>query len=180
MSVQRPTKRQRIASVAASSGCTRAELSRILEGLRDSSDSDSGVLDRRSIGLSVSDCSRAETPYGTVVKQLNCGSRSLPYICPFAFLFHVCSRSARFADLLRSSVGAGRGRMVMYVDEMRPGNVLRPDKGRSTQCVYWTLTNFPEYVRSRDTGWFTAMVVRSSVVGDLPGKVCAADAFLWQ
>jgi hypothetical protein len=51
-------------------------------------------------------------------------------------------------------MNGGMGRLALYFDEVKPGNVLRPDKGRSLQCVYWTLLDLPDWFRSRGYGWF--------------------------
>lgn len=125
---------------------------------------------RKDIAEAVGEHAQTRTPYGTVVKMLDLapGVR-MPYICPFALLFHLCSLSQSFAELCRSSLRGNVGRLVLYIDEIRPGNVLRPDKGRSTQCIYWTLTCFPEWFRTRELGWFTAMCLRSSVLEQVPG-----------
>ena len=80
----------------------------------------------------------ADTPYGPVVKELvlqtSDGQASVLYTCPLALMFYLCAQVAGFAGLLAASVQRRLCRIVCYVDEVRPGNVLRPDKGRATQC----------------------------------------------
>eukprot|EP00974_Lingulodinium_polyedra_P022899 2209521-Lingulodinium_polyedra.AAC.1 len=37
------------------------------------------------------------------------------------------------------------GSICIYSDEVQPGNVLRPDKGRSFLAVYWGVTELPDF-----------------------------------
>lgn len=73
------------------------------------------------------------------------------YINPFALIHQYTSGRPRFGDMLR---GAGSVRIAFYMDETTPGNVLRPDHGRSLACFYWTLMELPSWFRSRHCGWF--------------------------
>ncbi len=70
-------------------------------------------------------------------------------------------------------LGADVGKLVFYVDECRPGNPLRPDRGRAVQCVYWTLSNLPHWYRSRRNGWFVFTIMLSKRVAELRGGVSA-------
>lgn len=170
----RPSKRQRASAAAAASGCSKTAIAAILATLEDDAlaSGSHGRPGRSEVEAAVSEHARAVTPYGLVVKQLQFpGGLSLPYVCPFALLYYMCSLSDHFAALLRESLSGGPGRLIMYIDEFRPGNVLRPDKGRACQCVYWTLVDFPAWFRTRDAGWMTALCARTSVVTECPGQV---------
>ena len=54
-------------------------------------------------------------------------------------------------------------KIVIFVDEARPGNPLRPDLGRATQSLYWCFTDWPEWLLRRADGWLTFGCVRSSI-----------------
>jgi hypothetical protein len=45
---------------------------------------------------------------------------------------------------------------------------LRPDKGRSTQAIYWCFADWPAWALQRSGVWLLFGVVRSSLVEDLP------------
>ena len=51
------------------------------------------------------------------------------------------------------------------------GRVLRPDKARTLQAIYWTFVDFPQWVLQRTACWFIFGTIRSSIVKDLPGAV---------
>ena len=112
------------------------------------------------------------TPYGELTQRLDMDGRPGPeYINPFALLFQLCTVSVDFATILKSCCKGGRARAIFYADETRPGNALRPDKGRSLQCLYWTLAEFPHWFRSRRCGWFVFATVLSKDVIAMPGGV---------
>ena len=118
---------------------------------------------------------QAITPYGSVVQRLHLGvegAEYIDYVNPFAFLFHLCRISTKFAALLRRCVDAApRGvlSLVIYGDEMTPGNPYRPEKSRTLQCVYWIFTDFPQYVLQRSGAWFVFATVRSTILEKMPG-----------
>lgn len=73
------------------------------------------------------------------------------YLQPAAFIHHLCQLQPRLGDLIRSNGGP---RLAIYMDEIKPGNVLRPDQGRSVACFYWTFANLPGWYQCRQHGWF--------------------------
>eukprot|EP00969_Alexandrium_andersonii_P307307 13584191-Alexandrium_andersonii.AAC.1 len=127
-------KRRRLICEIAATGVAKKTLAQLLSSLGDE-ETRAARTQRADVADAVSEHARANTPYGTVVKQLEITDGfTLPYICPFALLFYLCTVSSEFAELVQRSVATsgGDGRLIMYADEVRPGNVLRPDKGRTT------------------------------------------------
>ena len=103
----------------------------------------------------------------------------LSYVCPLALLWLLASVHAKFSQLLRASALAAQRsicRVLFYADEARPGNVLRPDPARSFLAVYFTVTEFPKWLRWRSTGWLPACFVRSSTMNTIAG---GAAGVLW-
>ena len=41
----------------------------------------------------------------------------------------------------------------IYLDKAVPGNNQRPDHGRAFQCIYFTILELPDWLRSRRSGW---------------------------
>ena len=62
-------------------------------------------------------------------------------------------------------------RIALYIDEMTPGNVLRPDRGRAVQDIFWTFIDFPGWFLSRQDAWFVFACLRSTQKDTLPGGV---------
>lgn len=61
----------------------------------------------------------------------------------------------------------------MFFDEFTPGNNLRPDKGRSTLGIYYTVVDWHAQVLQKASGWLTFGVLRSSVLAKVPGGLSA-------
>ena len=81
------------------------------------------------------------TPYGPIWKSFDIatdeGPVKIEYACPFAFLHHACATTPLY-DLICSALGSSlQGRIVIYWDETKPGNVLRPDVARSMTVIFW-------------------------------------------
>ena len=61
-----------------------------------------------------------------------------------------------FFNFIRDVVAASPDNeidVVYYLDKAKPGHYSRPDTARSTQCIYWTCLQFPQWFRSKRNGW---------------------------
>ena len=77
------------------------------------------------------------------------------YINPFSLLHGYTRRRPSLGDVLLALMEERDSlRIVAYMDEATPGNMLRPDAGRSLACFYWTFMELPSWFRSRQHGWF--------------------------
>ena len=83
---------------------------------------------------------RAETPYGPVLQHMDLTVMvkdiptpyRWPYLNPFATLYYACKMCIGFAILMRDALRGGIGHIMIYADEVTPGNVLRPDSGKKS------------------------------------------------
>ena len=187
----RKAKRQRVlAKVAAVSKTTDSALARVLASL-----SEEGILDaeaagdcnnlRREISSGIAAHNKADTPYGRVVQTLQVTPEfACPFVNPFAIMWHLCTLSAAFADLVRCHLTQRCCRVVMYADELRPGNVLRPDRGRQVWGIYWTWLEWPSSVRQQETGRLVACTLRTvelhQVIRAILHVFWSCDAFNFQ
>ena len=126
------------------------------------------------------------TPYGPLMKELDLEWKDgenmvkVIYLCPRALLYLMCEAAPQFAALLSNIIGvvvfgeawpskeaaesAQKGRMVIYLDEVRPGNVHRPDIARLYSGIYWSLLEFPEWFRSSQNAWIPLAYVPAKAV----------------
>ena len=72
----------------------------------------------------------ADTPYGPISKVLRFGKEAVQYICPLALLWMMASASEGFGMFLLDCLGGDAGDFILYLDDVRPGNVLRSDSRR--------------------------------------------------
>ena len=172
-----------LASVAARAQCSLAAVSRTLaglieEGLSGNVEADLGAADsvRRVLSAGSRAHAEATTPYGEVMQHLAVNGVNIPLVSPKALLHYLCSVSPDFASLLGSVASASHDRtlrLVLYADEVTPGNVLRPDAGRKFWAIYWTVCEFPEFFRRSEDSWFTVATIRSKFLETIPGGLSA-------
>lgn len=128
---------------------------------------------KRKMQTAVEEHSKAITDYGPLVQKIKIGNSKLEdwEVChPCAFLAYMSSISATFCDVLRGCMANGRPlRLVIYGDEMVPGNPFRPEKARKLMCLYWTFVDFPAWMLTRSFAWPCFSILRSSVMDSLDG-----------
>ena len=95
----------------------------------------------RQIKQYFSQLSDQDTPYGRVVKILhiktNSGDlRKIAYCCPFAWLYTIATQAPAFLAFMLHFLESNVARIVFYIDETRPGNILRPDMARAFHSIY--------------------------------------------
>ena len=120
--------------------------------------------------------SDAKTPYGRVVQTLDIPSKSLPHweIChPLAFIHYLCMLSSPFFEILRSCLAASSGilQVIIYIDEICPGNALRHDKGRTLQALDWAFANWPPWLLARTGAWPVFGILRSKIAKEVVGEI---------
>ena len=172
-------ERRQIERQLVQHGTSKTALVSTLESLEEA-----GLLDtivesartkRRSVQLAAEEHSKRDTVYGPVVQKMQIGVKGhefIEYAHPMALLSVLCSLSSAFFGIMRSSVDLV-ARIVIYVDECTPGNVLRHDLGRQVQCVYWALCDWPSWMLQRTAAWPVFAIVRSSIINEMPGGLTA-------
>ena len=184
------TKRQALSNALGSAGkfVPKLGLARALLSLHESGYLDPSLLGNEEVSernaraklqeVAVHD-SEIRTPYGTVVQTM-----TLPmvgtndafvwhYVSPFALLHHICTLSSTFASIVGSHLAQQTNNIMLYFDETKPGNVLRPDPGREFMAIFWTFRELPEYLRHRVIGWFPFGFLRQTKMNQLVGGVSA-------
>ena len=140
-------KRVRRSLVGASSA-PKAGIARVLLLLHQEGYLSEGLIDtenehsvRKAIGKAAGEISAFQTPWGPLVQEMELPTdppTKWPFIHPLALVYYLSSISSAFAKIMSDCFDACKslGRLlniVIFVDEHRPGNVLRPDSGRATQ-----------------------------------------------
>ena len=179
------TKRSHVLRrLVATSSSSKASVARVLSILNDEGLLAAGMVTsgsnqtRKRLSKAVEDTASTPTPFGTVVQQmtLDRASPSSPFswdfIHPMALLYCLSTISSALARLMSNIVADGKTlRIVLFIDEFRPGNVLRPDSGRATNNIFWTFAEFPQWLLRRADAWFTFGCIRSKIAGQIPGCV---------
>ena len=109
----------------------------------------------------------ADGPYGPLRKHLGVegmdGIIQLPYLCPLALLCALADRLPQFTQFILAHVAGLKSGFAIYLDEVAPGNQLRPGTGRGYTALYWTLLDLPDWFRSSKWGWFHLMFIPTAV-----------------
>ena len=61
--------------------------------------------------------------------------------------------STAFESFLATALPNGRSRVCVYMDDVRPGNVHRPEQARLYYAYYYQLVDLPESFRAGLHGW---------------------------
>jgi len=87
-----------------------------------------------------------------------------------ALIYYLSTISTWFADIMTTSNIAGKPmRIIIYIDEICPGNPLRPDKSRTLQAIYWAFADWPQWLLQRTAAWPCFGTMRSKLAKLLPG-----------
>ena len=124
----------------------------------------------------------ALTPYGRVVQRMKMPFEILPYwefVHPMALIHYLCSISIHFFKVMDDCISMGEPlQLIIYIDEIVPGNPLRPEKARTLQAIYWAFSNWPQHVLQRTNCWPTFGTIRSTLIEKLPGGISALMKFV--
>ena len=114
------------------------------------------------------------TPYGPLWNELDGfvmkdgAPLKITYLDPAALLWCSCERGGGFQAFVRDCAGkhpcspAAPWDLCLYVDEVTPGNQLKPTNDRKLQVVYFSLKQFGGLALSKEDAWFVLTAVRST------------------
>ena len=133
---------------------------------------------RRTMQRVVVQHANASTPYGPVVQRIDLNIPSIDsnweYVHPCAYLYYISTLIDAFGDVMRSCFRPGEAmRIVLYMDELCPGNPFRTDKARKLQAVYWCCLQWPAWLLNRSIIWPILGIIRSKVLDKLSGGISA-------
>ena len=95
---------------------------------------------------------------------------AVQFVNPMALLCTLTASRPAFGDLLKGLLQqCQEPTVLLYADEAKPGNVLRPDADRTQLCVYWTILELPGCFRSWNCGWWHFLACPSKLLAQVPG-----------
>ena len=118
------------------------------------------------------------TAFGPLIQNVIVTTKSgkrltLPVQHPLAMLVVAANESEAFAVLIHATLDACDDRIsiIVYSDEVTPGQVLQGLHDRKVQAMYWSLLNFGFPTLTNEAAWFTLLSWRSSQVEQLEGSM---------
>ena len=119
---------------------------------------------------------KAETPYGRVVQLMYFEGLEEPweYCEPRAYLRYLSTLNGSYGEIMKKYSNGSILHVIMYLDEICPGNPFRQDQGRKIWGVYWACLEWPGWLLARSGFWPVLGIMKSSTINDkLPGGVSA-------
>ena len=118
------------------------------------------------------------TPFGPILQYISLITKDgepkqLPIAHPFALLWNSVASSANlrkfFKDRLveKPSTPEDPWHLILYSDEVTPGNVLAPMNNRKFQADYFSFLEFGINALSHEESWWCVFIEFSTVVNDL-------------
>ena len=114
-----------------------------------------------------------QTPFGKLQQQLLLPKQNgqvyrLNVIHPLAMLWHCWETCDGWSDLLAekhmqnpSSIDSPWS-LILYTDEVTPGDVNATAPTRKVQTIYWSFKELGHAILCKEDAWFCALVLRSS------------------
>ena len=134
---------------------------------------------RRTLQRAAVEHGNQNTAYGTVIQKVDLGVPGVEpweYCHPLAYLRYISTLNNSFGEVMQSCLDGVEGEaltVILYMDELCPGNPYRPDKARKLQGVYWCLQEWPDWILRRSALWPVFGVLRSSTVEKMRGGIGA-------
>ena len=132
---------------------------------------------RRSVKRSRENAARLQTIHGPLIKSFTCNGKVIEYVDPPALLAHTCASCEGFSNFMlqkldnhASDISQPWG-LIIYMDEVSPGNQLRHDNKRKMHAVYYSFVQFGADGLSNESCWMILTVIRSSLTKDMGGVV---------
>jgi hypothetical protein len=139
-------------------------------------------LSRREVEDELHKHREVTTPYGDMLQHFNLPTtdgkvHEVEIVNMCAMLWYLASKSDAGKEFLVKHLGSKVNNIAIYCDGVTPGNVLRPDEGRSFEAVYWTIMDLPAWFRSQKAvGWMILTCVPSKIVKNVTGGMSAIAA----
>ena len=105
-----------------------------------------------------------DTPYGKLsateaVETTTDGKATFLILQPLPLLSFLFDQCCGFRDMLRErhqanpSSASSPWSLILYTDEVTPGNPLAPVIGRKIQAIYWSFAEFGSMYLCRENAW---------------------------
>ena len=167
----------RISELRLTSFLSQSALQGVLREIRDKGLP--AASSRRSIKRAREDSVRVATSYGELFQTITipCEDESttdLEIVSPAPFLAHAFKQCPAFSKYMMANHDENHSsaerpwRIILYTDEVSPGNQLKVDNRRKVWVLYWSFAELGSGL-SNEVMWNILTVVRSSTVKDVNG-----------
>ena len=92
----------------------------------------------------------------------------------------MASASDEFGILFVGCLDGALGYFILYLDDVRPSNILRPDPGRVYYSILWSLAQYPPWYFSRLLVWLPRCFVQKNKLDRIDGGISQVISALIQ
>jgi hypothetical protein len=167
-------KRQRLANLGRRRYISQNALAELLKELQDLDEPLGLGLSRSSIKRARKEEIHHHTAVGPLFRKMTIGVDEFDYMHPVAMMHHMLTIH-EFKSLIQERLRAmpstpdSPWRIVIYSDEVSPGNNLKHENKRKFQTIYWSFAELGPRALSSEFCWFPMTCARSSRVKALTG-----------
>ena len=170
-----------LSRIGRKSFVSQAGIAEILKAVKEAGELPKGIS-KSAVKRSRQAAIAAETPHGPLLREWTLTTEEgkeekVHYLDPIACLWHALQTCSKFRQFFSAAAAASPcsvhspWRVVVYADEVTPGNQLKPTNKRKLQTFYWSLLELgPRALQSED-GWFVLTTVRSATVASFRDKL---------
>ena len=164
--------------------CTASSLAAILAAVKEHGVPE-GCIDRNSFRQARNQLSEDPTPFGQILQYVSLHPKEgdelvrIAVAHPLALLWKSANECGHFKQYLRKRLREVPSsferpwKLVIYSDEVTPGNPLATNNKRKFQAIYWSFMELGITALSREEAWFC-------VCTEYSNKVASASAGLSQ
>ena len=175
----RETKLRRLNEFRRSKAhCSASAMSQILSDIRLNGLPE--LTDRNSVREARNLITSTPGAYGSVLQSIECvdkdgAAHHLPIACPFASLSAAVERNDGFSAFMQRQLRLHPPspnkpwNIILYSDEVTPGNPLSVMNIRKFNSVYWSFAEFDTIALSHEESWFVLMAEFSTRVNAQSG-----------
>ena len=135
---------------------------------------------RQEIAAARDSVSQVATPYGELHQSISArttsgGELKLEVQAPLACLWQACRVSAEFSELLKRSHAVipstieAPWKLLLYCDEVIPGNQLAYNTSRKFWAWYWSILELGTSALADEVAWFEVLFIRQTVLKQIYG-----------
>ena len=175
-----PAKRARLLDIRTRIPyCSQSALAALLK-IAETEELPSGS--RKDIAIARDSVSAIATPYGTLhqcisVRTTSGGELKLEVQAPLGCLWQACRVSAQFSELAQRCYAAQPAtiaapwKLLLYCDEVIPGNQLAYNTGRKFWAWYWSILELGTAALADELAWFEILFLRRTLLKTISGEL---------
>ena len=108
------------------------------------------------------------TPYGQLTQSHVFDGVSVEMVNPWSLIYHVMGTSSAFSELVLKVVVDGVLTLILYCDEVTPGNQMLHKNPRKVQTIYFSFEEFGPALSNEEL-WLPGTVFASDKVAQIDG-----------